>query len=103
MKATGIVRRIDDLGRVVIPKEIRRTMRIREGDPLLMTLARSGGFQRTQRSRRTRESRAASISRSPPKTKNEPQIISATLTRNNGVYSTSRVRMGALIPCHEST
>ena len=40
MKATGIVRRIDDLGRVVIPKEIRRTMRIREGDPLQMTLAR---------------------------------------------------------------
>lgn len=40
MKATGIVRRIDDLGRVVIPKEIRRTMRIREGDPSLMTLAR---------------------------------------------------------------
>lgn len=40
MKATGIVRRIDDLGRVVIPKEIRRTLRIREGDPLLMTLAR---------------------------------------------------------------
>ena len=40
MKATGIVRRIDDLGRVVIPKEIRRTMRIREGDPLLTTLTR---------------------------------------------------------------
>lgn len=39
MKATGIVRRIDDLGRVVIPKEIRRTMRIREGDPLQMTLS----------------------------------------------------------------
>ena len=39
MKATGIVRRIDDLGRVVIPKEIRRTMRIREGDPLQITLA----------------------------------------------------------------
>ena len=38
MKATGIVRRIDDLGRVVIPKEIRRVMRIREGDPLLTTL-----------------------------------------------------------------
>jgi AbrB family looped-hinge helix DNA binding protein len=38
MKATGIVRRIDDLGRVVIPKEIRRTMRIREGDPALITL-----------------------------------------------------------------
>lgn len=34
MKATGIVRRIDDLGRIVIPKEVRRTMRIREGDPL---------------------------------------------------------------------
>ena len=38
MKATGIVRRIDDLGRVVIPKEIRRTMRIREGAPSLTTL-----------------------------------------------------------------
>ncbi|MBR6557513.1 MAG: AbrB/MazE/SpoVT family DNA-binding domain-containing protein [Clostridia bacterium] len=38
MKATGIVRRIDDLGRVVIPKEIRRTMRIREGDPSHITL-----------------------------------------------------------------
>lgn len=38
MKATGIVRRIDDLGRVVIPKEIRRTMRIREGDLLQTTL-----------------------------------------------------------------
>lgn len=38
MKATGIVRRIDDLGRVVIPKEIRRTLRIRESDPLLITL-----------------------------------------------------------------
>lgn len=40
MKATGIVRRIDDLGRVVIPKEIRRTMRIREGDPSQTTLTR---------------------------------------------------------------
>ena len=38
MKATGIVRRIDDLGRVVIPKQIRRTMRIREGDPSQTTL-----------------------------------------------------------------
>ena len=38
MRATGIVRRIDDLGRVVIPKEIRRTMRIREGDPSQTTL-----------------------------------------------------------------
>lgn len=38
MKATGIVRRIDDLGRVVIPKEIRRTLRIREGDPSSTTL-----------------------------------------------------------------
>ena len=44
MKATGIVRRIDDLGRVVIPKEIRRTMRIREGDPLLASLTREMRF-----------------------------------------------------------
>ena len=42
MKATGIVRRIDDLGRVVIPKEIRRTMRIREGDPLEIYTSREG-------------------------------------------------------------
>lgn len=42
MKATGIVRRIDDLGRVVIPKEIRRTMRIREGDPLEIYTERDG-------------------------------------------------------------
>ena len=41
MKATGIVRRIDDLGRVVIPKEIRRTMRIREGDPLQATITQA--------------------------------------------------------------
>ena len=38
MKATGIVRRVDDLGRIVIPKEIRRTRRIREGGPLLKAL-----------------------------------------------------------------
>lgn len=42
MKATGIVRRIDDLGRVVIPKEIRRTLRIREGDPLEIYTAADG-------------------------------------------------------------
>ena len=44
MKATGIVRRIDDLGRVVIPKEIRRTMKIREGDPSLITLTPTEKF-----------------------------------------------------------
>ena len=43
MKATGIVRRIDDLGRVVIPKEIRRTLRIREGDPLDIFTNTDGG------------------------------------------------------------
>ena len=44
MKATGIVRRVDDLGRLVIPKEIRRTLRIREGDPLLKTLTPFDGY-----------------------------------------------------------
>lgn len=43
MKATGIVRHIDDLGRVVIPKEIRRTLKIREGDPLEIFLDNQGG------------------------------------------------------------
>ena len=43
MKATGVVRRIDDLGRVVIPKEIRRTLRIHEGDPLEIFTDREGG------------------------------------------------------------
>ena len=42
MKATGIVRRIDELGRVVVPKEIRRTLRIREGDPLEIFTDREG-------------------------------------------------------------
>lgn len=42
MKATGIVRRIDDLGRIVIPKEIRRTLRVREGDPLEIFVDRDG-------------------------------------------------------------
>ena len=42
MKATGIVRRIDDLGRIVIPKEIRRTLRIRESDPLEIFTDREG-------------------------------------------------------------
>ena len=44
MKATGIVRRIDDLGRIVIPKEIRRTLRIKEGDPFLTTLTEFDRF-----------------------------------------------------------
>ena len=44
MKATGIVRRIDDLGRVVIPKEIRRTLRIKEGDPPFITLTEFDRF-----------------------------------------------------------
>lgn len=45
MRATGIVRRIDELGRVVIPKEIRRTLRIREGDPQLTVLERESDTQ----------------------------------------------------------
>lgn len=43
MKATGVIRRIDDLGRVVIPKEIRRALRIREGDPLEIYTTNDGG------------------------------------------------------------
>ena len=47
MKATGVVRRIDDLGRVVIPKEIRKTLRIKEGDPLeIFTDRRSSNFEK---------------------------------------------------------
>ena len=46
MKATGIVRRVDDLGRIVIPKEIRRTLRIREGEPSCTTLTSFGLFCR---------------------------------------------------------
>ena len=44
MKATGIVRRVDDLGRIVIPKEIRRTLRIREGDPSQITWTPLEGY-----------------------------------------------------------
>ena len=44
MKATGVVRRIDDLGRIVIPKEIRKTLRIKEGDPLEIFTDREGGI-----------------------------------------------------------
>ena len=46
MKATGIVRRVDDLGRIVIPKEIRRTLKIREGDPSYTTLTPIDRFLR---------------------------------------------------------
>lgn len=44
MKATGIVRRIDDLGRIVIPREIRRSMGVQEGDPLEMFIEENGGL-----------------------------------------------------------
>lgn len=44
MKATGIVRRLDDLGRIVIPKEIRRSMGVREGDPFELYLEENGGL-----------------------------------------------------------
>ena len=49
MRATGIVRRVDDLGRVVIPKEIRREMRIREGDPLEIFVDKNAGLVCFQR------------------------------------------------------
>ena len=49
MRATGIVRRVDDLGRVVIPKEIRREMRIREGDPLEIFVDKNEGLVCFQR------------------------------------------------------
>ena len=49
MKATGIVRRIDDLGRVVIPKEIRRTMRIHEGDPSQTSLTQEYDFYKAMK------------------------------------------------------
>ena len=45
MKATGIVRRVDDLGRIVIPKEIRRTLRIRESDPLEIYTGTAGEYR----------------------------------------------------------
>ena len=45
MKATGVVRRIDDLGRVVIPKEIRKTLRIKEGDPLEIFTDKEGNLR----------------------------------------------------------
>ena len=72
MKATGIVRRIDDLGRVVIPKEIRRTMRIREGDPLEIYTDTDGQVifkkyspRRGHRRGRRRQARAARPAHQP--------------------------------------
>ena len=53
MKATGVVRRIDDLGRVVIPKEIRKTLRIKEGDPLEIFTDREGQVKKVFTNRRT--------------------------------------------------
>ena len=54
MKATGVVRRIDDLGRVVIPKEIRKTLRIKEGDPLdIYRQRRASYFKKVFTNRRT--------------------------------------------------
>ena len=57
MKATGIVRRIDDLGRIVIPKEIRRTLRIRESDPLEIFTDREGEIILKKYSPRSEERR----------------------------------------------
>lgn len=70
MKATGIVRRIDDLGRIVIPKEIRRTLRIREGDPLEIYTEKDGemilkNIRRWGTCRRSRRSCASPSARTP--------------------------------------
>lgn len=67
MKATGIVRRIDDLGRVVIPKEIRRTLAIREGDPLEIYTTDGGVLFRKypQKTRRLSPRSGLKITRSP--------------------------------------
>lgn len=67
MKATGIVRRIDDLGRVVIPKEIRRTLNIREGDPLEVFVGENGSvvFQKYEQPTETKAATAQKLRETP--------------------------------------
>ncbi len=70
--------------------------------PVLSALAQSGD-PRGRRKASGREHQERQVYQEARRKRKMSRIISATLTRNNGVYSTSRVRMGALPPCHEST
>ena len=75
MKATGIVRRIDELGRVVIPKEIRRTQRIRQGDALeIFTAAQALEFRRPARSSELLEAVVADFRKMVPKIEEDEEM-----------------------------
>ena len=84
MKATGIVRRIDDLGRVVIPKEIRRTMRIREGDSSLKTLTQDIRFCMSVESAVHRE---VNTKEPPPACKKTPAAGYFSYCHNQPIFS----------------
>lgn len=89
MKATGIVRRIDDLGRVVIPKEMRRTLRIKEGDPLEIFVSEDGGVILHKYSAMTDLTDIASqFAESLSKASGHPTLISDrdTVVAVNGVH-----------------
>ena len=88
MKATGIVRRIDDLGRVVIPKEIRRTMRIREGDPLDNSLTLEEKFAIAVHSILKRYNKQARW--------NSPRLVTLNI-----IQTSLNLLFGQIIFCHQ--